>query len=93
MYGTIAKLLETHSKEDLIDAIKTVNAREVARDNLIEAVAEYCLAYGYIDELTEETLAEVRKDFTEAEKLIDKVFIEPEPESYSMLEALRGALL
>ena len=90
MYDTIAKLLETHSKEALIDAIKTVNAREVARDNLIEAVGEYCLAYGYIDELTDEVLADVQKEFAEAEKIISNVF--KEPESYSMLEALRALI-
>lgn len=93
MNGTIAKLLETYSKEDLISLINSADEKLKARDNLIEAVAKYCLAYGYIDELTEETLAEVRKDFTEAEKLINKVFIEPDPEPYNMLEALRGALL
>lgn len=88
MYNTIAKLLENHSKEELVDAIHTVKAREAARDNLIEAVAKYCLAYGYIDELTEETLAEVRKEFAEAEKIIDGVF--KGPETYSMLEAVRA---
>ncbi len=90
MYDTIAKLLETYSKEDLVDAIHTVNKREVARDHLIVAVADYCLAYGYIDELTDETLDEVRKEFTEAEKIISGVF--KEPETYSMLEALRALI-